>query len=80
MRARGLIVLLLIVTLLSTFACGGEGEEATPTPTPTPTKYRIAFVSQRDGNNEIYVMDADGSHQTRLTNNPAGDWAPSWSP
>jgi len=29
----------------------------------------IAFVSQRDSNEEIYVMDADGSNQTRLTYN-----------
>lgn len=30
---------------------------------------RIAFSSTRDGNREVYVMDADGSNQTRLTNN-----------
>jgi Tol biopolymer transport system component len=30
---------------------------------------RIAFVSQRDGNEEIYVMNADGTEQTRLTHN-----------
>ena len=41
---------------------------------------RIAFVSHRDGNPEIYVMDADGGNQLNLTNNPAKDWGPSWSP
>ena len=41
---------------------------------------RIAFVSPRDGNGEIYVMNADGSSQTRLTNNPAEDQGPAWSP
>src|SRR5207302_2193555 len=41
---------------------------------------KIAFVSDRDGNFEIYVMDADGSNQTRLTNNPAHDGEPAWSP
>ena len=41
---------------------------------------RIAFVSNRDGNREIYVMNADGSGQTRLTNNTENDWGPSWSP
>jgi hypothetical protein len=35
---------------------------------------RIAFASNRDGNFEIYVMNADGSGVTRLTNNPANDW------
>ena len=38
---------------------------------------RIAFHSNRDGNWEIYVMNADGSGQTRLTDNLAGDGGPS---
>jgi Tol biopolymer transport system component len=41
---------------------------------------RIVFHSNRDGNWEIYVMNADGSNQTRLTDNPVDDGAPSWSP
>ena len=41
---------------------------------------KVAFLSDRDGNLEIYVMNADGSNQTRLTNNPAMDIAPSWGP
>ena len=41
---------------------------------------QIVFISRRDGNREIYVMDADGGNQQRLTNNPHGDWRPSWSP
>lgn len=41
---------------------------------------KIAFTSDRDGNNEIYIMDADGSNQTRLTNNPAADNYPRFSP
>src|SRR3990170_3930701 len=40
----------------------------------------IAFESDRDGNREIYVMNADGTSQTRLTNNPAMDVFSSWSP
>ncbi|UCC48931.1 MAG: PD40 domain-containing protein, partial [Gemmatimonadota bacterium] len=34
----------------------------------------------RDGNYEIYVMNADGSNPVRLTDNPAGDYEPAWSP
>ena len=41
---------------------------------------KIAFTSDRDGNPEIYVMNADGSGVTRLTNNPAADDEPAWSP
>jgi Tol biopolymer transport system component len=40
---------------------------------------KIAFVSDRDGNSEIYTMNADGSNPTRLTNNPASDFSPAWS-
>ena len=41
---------------------------------------QIAFMSKRDGNPEIYVMDADGKNQQRLTENRHDDWDPSWSP
>ena len=41
---------------------------------------RIAFSSSRDGNSEIYVMNADGATQTRLTNNSAEDYEPTFSP
>ena len=39
---------------------------------------KIAFVSYRDGNPEIYLMNADGSGQTRLTQNSAFDYGPAW--
>src|SRR5437899_1755413 len=38
-----------------------------------PNDTRIAFVSTRDGNKEIYVMNADGANQRNVTNNPADD-------
>ena len=41
---------------------------------------RIAFTSWRDGNAEIYVMDPDGSHVRRVTNHPAFDNYPVFSP
>ena len=42
---------------------------------------RIAFVSNRyDGMAEVFVMNADGSGQIPLTDNPAHDMAPAWSP
>ncbi len=39
----------------------------------------IAFHSVRDGDYEIYVMNADGSGQTNLTSNGAQDIYPAWS-
>jgi TolB protein len=49
-------------------------------PVWSPDGTKIVFQSNRDGNWEIYVMDADGSNQQRLTDNPAGDYWPSWGP
>ena len=40
---------------------------------------KIAFTSNRDGNSEIYVMNADGTNPVRLTKNPASDSGPTWS-
>ena len=41
---------------------------------------QIAFTSSRDGNAEIYVMNADGGKPRNLTNHPDGDANPAWSP
>jgi TolB protein len=41
---------------------------------------KIAFVSDREGNPEIYMMDYDGANQTRLTFNKVNDISPAWSP
>lgn len=43
---------------------------------------RIAFVSNRAGNEDIWIMSQVGEADLRanLTNNPARDWSPAWSP
>ena len=41
---------------------------------------RIAFTFSRPRNAEIYVMDSDGGNQENLTNHPAYDGIPDWSP
>ena len=47
----------------------------------SPDGRRIAFKSRRDRNNELYVMDADGSAETRLTNSfGVSEGQPFWSP
>ena len=43
----------------------------------SPDGKRIAWVSTRDGNQEIYTADADGKNIKRLTNDPALDNNPS---
>ena len=67
---KKLLFVLLVITLAVSLLIGcisvipdeGEGEG----------EGKIAFMSVRDETVEIYVMNADGSDQTRLTNNPAG--------
>ena len=49
-------------------------------PAISPDGSRIAFVSTRDGNPEIYVMDADGTNITRVTNDPQPDGRPGFTP
>ena len=43
-------------------------------------KGRIAIESNRDGDFEIFTMNADGSGVANLTDNPAIDVEPAWSP
>lgn len=49
-------------------------------PAWSPDGTEIAFESTRDSTSDIYVMNADGSGQTNLTNNPATDYGPDWQP
>ena len=49
-------------------------------PAWSPDGRTIVFVSWRDGNGEVYAMDADGSGPRNLTQNPAKDVHPAWSP
>lgn len=55
---------------------------ATPIPSPTPTPEpiepsgQIVFTSNRDGNYEIYRMNANGTGVMRLTRDAPGDGAP----
>ena len=79
---------LLTLTTMSAFAVVALAAcSESPPPTLEPTAQdadtstpRIAFHSNRDGNWNIFVMNADGSDQTRLTDDLAADSWPSWSP
>jgi hypothetical protein len=55
-----------------------EGAEISPAYSPDGS--RIAFVTDRHGEGEIYVMDADGTNERRLTTTPAMEGDPTWTP
>jgi TolB protein len=46
----------------------------------SPNGRTIAFTSNRDGNDEIYLMNPDGTNLRRLTNSAGRDVNPEWSP
>jgi Tol biopolymer transport system component len=59
-----------------------EPVEVIPSPTPSPVQEypnSIVFVSDRDGNKDIYRIDANGSDFTRLTESIENDSSPRWS-
>jgi Tol biopolymer transport system component/serine/threonine protein kinase len=87
---RGWIVAFVVVLAVLVGAGGGAfgdlgsllapAPEATPTSASAPLPGKIAFFSNRNGNYDIYVMNADGSNLQQLTTNEADDVLPAWSP
>jgi Tol biopolymer transport system component len=69
MKAHLLIVCVVNVAVMSTTIEQGRGIPGS-----------LVFYSARTGNNEIFVMDADGTDPVRITTNPASDVDPDISP
>ena len=51
-----------------------------PVSAQAPKRAKIVFTSARNSNAEIYIMNADGSQQIRLTHHVGEDFDPVWSP
>jgi len=49
-------------------------------PAVSPDGHSIVFISNRTGNQELYMMDADGKNQTQVTNNGKANFAPFFHP
>lgn len=49
-------------------------------PNWSPDGKRLAFVSGRDGSDDVFVMNIDGTNTVNLSHDPGLDYAPVWSP
>jgi len=84
--ALGLILLAVainfVVSRLQSIAPATNAIETVETVNNAPrTEERLlAFASDHNGNLDIYTMGADGSRLVNITNNPARDSNPTWSP
>ena len=72
-------VLQLFITTC-VMAAGAQPGSAVPRSTQSAASGRITFLSERDGNREIYSMNSDGSAQTNLSHSLADEKAHAWSP
>jgi TolB protein len=70
-----LVLLLGVALYFAPFTPPADGS-----PSWSPDGSKIAFYSERDGNAEIYLMQSDGSHPTRLTHTAASEGYPNFSP
>ena len=77
----GLVVIVAVVAAANLCGC-----QTAPTPAPDervawePGAADVLFMSNRDGNADIFVARAGNDDWTNLTNHPAGDNWPEWSP
>ena len=49
------------------------------TPAFSPDGKQMAFTSTRDGRQQIYVVNADGTGLRRVSQSTVNDWSPAWS-
>jgi Tol biopolymer transport system component/C-terminal processing protease CtpA/Prc len=65
---------------------GGEAQRLTTTPEVessiswAPDSRRLAYISSRDGMTHLFIYDVGSRTETQLTNGPANDVTPTWSP
>ncbi|MEQ1592682.1 MAG: Ig-like domain-containing protein [Thiobacillaceae bacterium] len=57
-----------------------SGSGVDKSPVWSPDGSMIAFVSDRTSTSQLYIMDADGSHQTKITNAASAVTFPDWAP
>jgi Tol biopolymer transport system component len=77
----------LTISIWSMRPDGSDRRRLTEAPTGShlqprwsPDGRRVVFTNDRDGDEELYVINADGSGMKAITDNGLNDWDPGWSP
>ncbi len=70
----------LVIVCLTGCKDGPNSTAETSMTDITEPNGKIAFTTNRDGNKEIYLMDADGSNLQNISQHPAMEYGASWSP
>ncbi len=78
MTIRSIMIFLTLLGAIALIGCADNPTDLENSAQLADTK--IAFLSDRDGNREVYVMNADGSNPVNLTNHLEDDFSPSWLP
>lgn len=78
--AAAALAIAAIAVVAAKLLVSTQGDWKDGSPAWSPDSTRLAFYSERDGNAEIYVMNADGTGVTRLTDSGADEGYPAWSP
>lgn len=56
-----------------------DGRQRDDQPAWSPDGKYLAYVSDRDGEADLFLMRADGTGKTQLTRSPGADWLPRWA-
>lgn len=76
---RGIFIVLLLIAVI-----GGSMlyyiQQGPSILMKAPEEQKISYISDADGNRDIWVMNADGSGKLNITNDAADDRMPVWSP
>ncbi|NNE31815.1 MAG: DUF5050 domain-containing protein [Winogradskyella sp.] len=68
----------ILIALLVFYGCNDSTTKEANNASPL-SKFKIAFVSDRDGNSEIYTMHADGTKLKNVSQHDSLDFNPTWS-
>ena len=83
MRSRSVSLAALVLAAAAAFACEGRSASSPPAPAASggaPAGWELVLEREVAGNLDLFVVPAGGGTERRLTDDPAEDGLPRWSP